>query len=258
MPAKIAAIALNTFRESARDRLGMVAFFLALVMIILSGQMIEFSISNFHKMVSEFGLAFLNLGGLMVTILIGATIVSKEFQRRSIMVLFARPLSVWEFVAGKYLGFLVAVASSLFFMAVLLWGISKQIADKLAMEAPPLGWAIVFIGLELAVIAALAVFLSGLLRPPAVAMVMIAFYYLGHLAGALKEHAGKGEGGSVAAAIYSFLPNLEIFNLKSRVMYMAQEPLTNGEIAAAFAYALLLIAFFLAFAVMIVRRKEMG
>src|SRR5919109_346743 len=101
---RVAAIARNTFREAVRDR---VLYNLVIFVLLLSVAAVFLgaaSASQDVKVIVDFGLSATLLFGAAIAIFVGVGLVRKEIERRSLYVIFAKPVGRGEFLLGKYLG----------------------------------------------------------------------------------------------------------------------------------------------------------
>jgi ABC-type transport system involved in multi-copper enzyme maturation permease subunit len=109
MLAKVAAIALNTYRESLRARilLGLmgVAFAVALYSIIVG----SYTLKSAPRVVSDLGWASISIFGILTAIVISATSLHRELDQKTLFPILARPIRRAEYLVGKYLGTLLTV-----------------------------------------------------------------------------------------------------------------------------------------------------
>src|SRR6202022_4659885 len=87
-----AAIAINVFRESVRDK---VLYNLVVFAILLMGASYligQLTAGQDVKIIKDLGLASTSIFGLFIAIFIGIGLVSKEVERRSIYGLLAKPI----------------------------------------------------------------------------------------------------------------------------------------------------------------------
>lgn len=105
------AIALNTYRESVRARiligLAGVAFAAAFYSLIVGAYTLKYA----ARVASNLGSATLSLFSVAVTVLIGATSLHRELEQKTIFPILARPISRTEYLAGKYFGTLLTLAT---------------------------------------------------------------------------------------------------------------------------------------------------
>jgi len=122
------------------------------------------------KIIKDFGLATIELAGMLITIFIGVGLIAREIDRRSIVGLLAKPLPRWEFVVGKYLGLVLTMAVNVAAMAAALYLVLAYLdwgavpAERASWEAaaldPRLLLAVLMIQAELALLTAVALFFS--------------------------------------------------------------------------------------------------
>jgi Cu-processing system permease protein len=107
---RVAAIALNTYRESLRARilLGLagVAFGVALYSVIVG----SYTLKSASRVVSDLGAASISIFGLVVAIVISSTSLYRELEQKTIFPILARPIRRGEYLVGKYLGTVLTIA----------------------------------------------------------------------------------------------------------------------------------------------------
>jgi ABC-type transport system involved in multi-copper enzyme maturation permease subunit len=110
MLGRVAAIALNTFRESLRARilLGLmgVAFAVAFYSIVVG----SYTLRNAQRVVSDLGSASISLFGILAAIVISSTSLYRELEQKTLFPILARPIRRGEYLVGKYLGTLLTIA----------------------------------------------------------------------------------------------------------------------------------------------------
>src|SRR2546430_1455457 len=109
-PARVLAIARNTFREAVRDR---VLYNLVLFVLLLTGGAVflgELSAAQEEKIIVDMGLSAMLLFGVFIAIFVGVGLVYKEIERRTVYAIFAKPVGRGEFLLGKYLGLCLTLA----------------------------------------------------------------------------------------------------------------------------------------------------
>src|SRR6185295_12223874 len=107
MLGRVAAIALNTFRESLRARilLGLmgVAFAVSLYSIVVG----SYSLRSAPRVVSDLGWASISVFGILTAIVISSTSLYRELEQKTLFPILARPIHRAEYLVGKYLGTLL-------------------------------------------------------------------------------------------------------------------------------------------------------
>ncbi|MBU1343055.1 MAG: ABC transporter permease [Proteobacteria bacterium] len=118
---KIMAIALNTFRESIRDRIFYSLLFFAVVLILFSMVLSNLTIGDPLKIIKDFGLGSISIVGTLIAIFVGIGMVYKEMEKRTIFVILSKPLARWQFLIGKYFGLSLTILVEVAVMSILLF-----------------------------------------------------------------------------------------------------------------------------------------
>ena len=106
---RIAALALNTYREAVRARLLLGLFALALATALYSIAVGEFALKNASRVVADLGAASISIYAIVVAVIIGATSLYRELEQKTIFPILARPIRRAEYVVGKYAGTLLTL-----------------------------------------------------------------------------------------------------------------------------------------------------
>lgn len=263
----ISRIALNSFRESVRDKVlyNLVAFAVLLIGVsLLIGQL---TAGQEVKIIKDLGLASVSIFGTFIAIFIGIGLVSKEVERRSIYGLIAKPLSRTQLVLGKYAGlaFTLAVNVGVMTLAiylVLAWWQSQVPGNvRAAWEAPALDPALLtavgLIYLELLVVVAIAIVFSTYSSAMLSAAFTLGLVVAGHFSQDLRNFdqvVDSPPARALARGLYYVLPNLSFFDVKARVVH--GEAVAWGEVGLAVAYAAVYISALLTLAVWIFSRRD--
>jgi Cu-processing system permease protein len=151
MLARIAALALNTYREAARARILVGVFVLALATGAYSLVVAALSLHNELRVVADLGAASLSLYAVVIAIVLGSTSLYRELEHKTIFPILSRPVRRWEYVVAKYLGALLTI---IVFVAL----DSAAIFAFLGVESDQAPWKIgAAAGLLLALLATLLV-----------------------------------------------------------------------------------------------------
>jgi Cu-processing system permease protein len=262
-----AAIAVNVFRESVRDK---VLYNLVLFAILLIGASLligELTAGQDVKIIKDLGLSATSVFGLFIAVFIGIGLVSKEVERRSIYSLLAKPIDRSQLVVGKYIGLALTLIVNIGVMAIAQYvvlaymGWRAPAAVAKAWDAPPLDpKLLVAIGLilvELMLVTAIAIFFSTFSTPILSAALTFGLFVVGHFSADLRNFQDAVESpaaGRVAAALYWVLPNLAQFDVKAQVVHGQSVP--AGYVAVAIAYAAAYIALLLTISVIVFSRRD--
>ncbi len=104
MIRRIYTIAINTFREALRDRvlLGILVFSALLLLFTLA--LAELSLNEGARVIRDTGLTVISLMSVLTAVVLGASLLYKEIERKTLYLILPKPISRTEFLLGKYLG----------------------------------------------------------------------------------------------------------------------------------------------------------
>lgn len=247
------AVAANTFRETVRER-ALYNLVLFAILMTLSGLLMkELSIRQDEKIVKDIGLAAMELFGIVIAVLMGAGLVSKEVERRSLHPLLAKPLSRGEFFLGKFTGLaftiLVNLAAMTFGLFVTLWITGHGFDVELLKAIVPLY-------VSLLLIVALTLFFSTITSTILAVVFTMCLLIAGRYSDIIRnmQEVLPGAPGWITRALYFALPNFANFDFKSRVAHGDLVPWTDVGVVVLYGLAYLLLA--LAAGLALFRRKE--
>lgn len=260
-------VAVHVFKESVRDRvLYSVVLFAALLMTsgFLMGQL---TAGQDLKIIKDIGLAAISIFGLFIAIFIGIGLVSKEVEKRSIYVLLARPVRRQEFIAGKFAGLAltlatnIAIMSAVFFVVLAYYHWMEPENFRRLWEVPAVDprllIPIYLIYLQLLIVTAIALFFSTFASPLLAAAFTLGLWVAGQFSADLKAlddvvHAPVAS--ALGQALYYVLPNLSAFDVKSLVVH--GRPIAPGLVAMNTLYAAAVIGVLLIAAALIFSRRD--
>jgi len=251
---RVGAIALNTFREAIRNRILYLLLVFAVTMISFAQILSLLTVGSEEKIIKDFGLASIDVFGVLTAVFIGIGLVSREIERRTVYTILAKPIHRFEFVLGKFAGLALtllvntAVMAAWFFLVLLLEG----------MFDPRLGLAILLLFFQFLLVTAIAVLFSCLSTPILSSVLTLALYVVGHLLWSLdllQRRLHSVAATAVCRVLYYVLPNLGNFDIKGEVVHgLAIDP---SRIAWAAAYLVLYGTAILATACAAFERKEL-
>ena len=260
---KVSAIALNTFRETVRDKIVYAFMLFTFIITLLSLLLGSLSVGQDVRILGDIGLAAISCIGGMVALFAGTNLVYKELERRTIYIIFTKPVSGWQFIAGKFIGLVacvfIVVAAMGLFLALLAWLIhpehsSSSLVSTIVEIAAPVG--LVF--LELIFVTALATFFSTFSTPLMSMLFTLSLWLIGHCGDSLRQLGQLSQNPGFAkfsSVVYFLLPDLaSLTRVRSLLLYGRQ---AGSEIIAyitcyVFAYVLVLLVL----SSMITERKE--
>jgi ABC-type transport system involved in multi-copper enzyme maturation permease subunit len=265
----IALVALHVFRDSVRDKVlyAIVAF--AVLLMAASYLIGQLTAGQDVKIIKDLGLAAMSLFGLFIAIFIGIGLVAKEIERRSIYAVLTKPVRRQEFIIGKYLGLVgtlfvnLAVMTIAYYVMLAWMGRSMSEAALKAADAPPtdprLLLAIAMIGVELALVTAVALFCSTFSTSALTSAGLTAGLYVAGQFGADLKNFDQVVESPVARAVgwglYYALPNFAAFDIKAQVVHGA--PIAPGYMVLTTLYGLVYVTVLIVASVMVFSRRDL-
>jgi len=254
---RVAMIAIHTFKESVRQKVlyNLVAFALLLIgASILFGSI---SVGVEQIILITLGLTSISVFGLLIAIIIGIDLVSKEIERRTVYNILSKPVSRVEFVLGKYLGLVLTLLVNTAIMTVGFYAALYYQKGTLGKNDLVFLGAVYFILLELAMVVGIALVFSCVSTPVLSAVYTFCLFIIGNFSADLRGLGQRTQSpllGTVYDALYYALPNFANFNVISLVAHAQKIPAYLG-VGNSF-YALLYITILLGLAIMIFEERE--
>jgi len=250
---QIKFIALNTVKETLRDKIYYSVFIFAIFIILLTYFLGQLTYRDEAKITMDLGLAAINISGILIAIFLGVSLVFKEIDKRSIYPIISKPVSRYKFIAGKYLGLAVVISGNVIIMGFMV-SLNVVITGG---KVPLIFFQALFLMLcEMLVMIAVAMFFSTFTTVVLSSMFSIGIYLISHSTSAIDTIEAKSKGIKLLLVqILNFVsPNFEILNLKHLVPYVQSVNLKVLLFAAG--YALIYFMAFYAGILLIFSRKD--
>ena len=256
MWGRLASIAANTYRETIRNKILYALLAFALLVIGLTSFLADLSFGELSRIIANVGLASIHIFGVVMSIFLGITLVSREVDRKTVYLILSKPVPRWEFVVGKALGLCATLAVTTSIMALVLFAVHMGYRYGGKAETGIL-LASCGIYLELVLLTCVASLFSTFTTPVLSAMFTLSMFFIGHISRDLLFFGGRSRSAllrGAAQALYYALPDLESFNWKNEVVYGQARDIS--VLPWAVAYLLLYGGTLLALACLIFSRKD--
>ncbi|CCH94857.1 Similar to tr/P74719/P74719 [Microcystis aeruginosa PCC 9432] len=252
---RIWAIAANSFREVIRDRILYFIGFFALLMAFAWRLLPEIAVGTHEKIFLDLGLAAIGLLGVIVAVFVGTGLINQEIDKKTILVLIPKPLSRAEFILGKHLGLSGVLAVMLGVMLVIY--LLMLLGMKVSFQALPLIVSVFYLGLELILIAAVAIAFGVFTSSILATLMTFGVYLMGHISKDLIQLGIISKNPNILAItknIYLILPDLERLNFRNEAVY-GLLPSADVLIANAL-YSLVYTGLLLGISILIFSRRQ--
>lgn len=252
---KVWAIALNTSREAIRNKILYSILLFAALITGISAAFGAASIGDTLKFVKDFSLFSISLFGVVTTVVLGVSLLSKELGKRTIYNILSKPVARWQFLVGKFLGLLATLAIMMGLLASALLATLWFLEGHFDWQLIPVVGAMM---LELSILLAAAMFFSSIVVTPSLAgFFTVATFIVGRSVGMLSYFNGAEQPPMlqyVMHALYVVLPHLDRLYVADQVVSGLTLPpsyyLQAGLYAAGYSGVLLVLS------LAIFRRRE--
>lgn len=251
----ILTVALNTFKETIRNKVLYNILLVAAVALLLSLSFGDLSLFSRAQVMTDFGLVTMSLTGLLLAIFIGVGLLGGEISSKTVYGVISKPVSREAFIIGKFCGLCTTLALN-FLLIALVFFVSISLLG-VPMKAPVL-YAVCLLLVEMGLIVGASIFFSTFTNPTLAAIFTIGFYIAGHLndlmnIGVEQQQSRLWYG--LLKLLNSLLPNLEYFNVRTRVIY--ELPVPAGFFLDAAFYGILYTVLFLLLSMIVFSRKDL-
>lgn len=229
------AIARVTFKEIILDKVLYNFLLFAFLLITVSYLASQLTFIGQDRVILDFGMSAINLSCGVIAVFQGGAMLAREFERRTIFVALARPISRSEFIFGKYLGLSAVLFLNWLVLAVteLLLFISLDgVVNKTVI------WSLFLLWVQSCFLAAFAILFSSFTTTSIAVMLTVGVYLIGNNVGPLRQVLEKSKEEWVRHILLpmaDLLPNLSHFNLGFLVTYGLE--LERGFVLGSFLYA---------------------
>jgi len=254
---RIFTIARNVFLEIVRDRILYVIGVFGTIMVLAITLLPEIAAGTEDKMILDTGLAAINILSLFVVVFIGTGLINKEIEKKTVLVLIAKPVSRTEFILGKHLGLSMVMAiliGSLTVLMLILLAISN-----VAFQPGLMILATVFMFLEMVLLTAAAMMFGSITSTILATLMTLAIFAVGHETRnilALDRIAESENFRRVAEGLFLVLPDLERLNLKNEIANGFVAPPSGGGLVENALYGLIYTALLLAITITVFERRQ--
>jgi len=265
---KIWLLSKVTYKEGVRNRILLGIVFIAVIFSAFNLVFSQMFAHDLSKVSVDLGLSTVSLAGLAIIFFMGINLLARDFEKRTIYMVLARPMARWQYVLGKYFGLALMVGT-----AVAILGIVVAGGVKLSMIMAPqhipanYSWkifilAICFNYLGLMTLTAMAQLFTCLTNSSFIALLVTACsYFIGQNVELVRK--GFLEEGDVNPAYYHLIkivtwifPNLQAFDMKTAAGYgLVLEPLALLWTAI---YAICYIGIILMLTILVFQRRELS
>ncbi|MFK8185290.1 MAG: ABC transporter permease [Phormidesmis sp.] len=255
--ARIWTIAYNVFLEIVRDRILYVVGVFGIIMVMAITLLPEIAAGTEDKLILDTGLAAINILSLFVVVFIGTGLLNKEIEKKTVLVLIAKPVSRLEFILGKHLG--LSLVMALLITALTTVMLSLLTFSGVPFQLPLMLLASLYMFLEMVLLIAAALMFGSITSTVLATLMTLAIFAVGHETRNILELdriADSENFRRIAEGLFLVLPDLERLNLKNEIANGFVAPPSGGGLLENAAYGLIYTALLLTVTVTIFERRQ--
>ena len=253
----IKTIALNTFKETIRNRILINIFIFAFFIFILSVMIGEWSLGEQIKVISDLGLTGLHVIAVLIAIFIGINLVSKEINSRTIYNTLSKNIERWQFLLGHFFGLAITLFINMLLLGIVLILILSIYSTTIDFR---LFIPVMLIYGEMLIIIAFSILFSIITNTTLSAIYTIFIFIAGNLIkDVLVMFENLESSNTILNMLVKFLswvlPDLQLYNVIAE--YVHQIPISTGYFVSVIFYTIIYLAFVLSASILIFNKKDL-
>ncbi len=243
--SRVITIAHNVFRETVREQVLYLLLLYGGIMVAAFALLPQFTGLAERDLIPNVGTAAIEIVSLVVVAFVGANLINREIDRRTILPLIAKPVGRVDFLLGKLLG-LWAVLVVL--ITVMTGGLLLLLAGvRVFLPIGPMFISSGFLCLQFLLLGTFALFYGSFTSSLVASLLTFATYLVGHFSSDLLQLgkiANNPATKRLTEILFLLLPDLSRTNLKNLAVYGDLPPPSDLLLSAIYtlSYTLLVLA----------------
>ena len=222
---RLRAIAQNTYREAIRNRAFIALTISALIFVLFSWLLGEMSVPGQKThVILNFGFFAISVFCVVTAIVMGAVLLHKEVEKKTVYTILSKPVHRHEFLLGKYLGMLAIIAVEMLALS-LVWMLIYGFSGGDISWSLLIGIGLMY--LEVMLVTGVALMFSAMSSPILTAIFTCGVFAVGRYHSTLQEMLNAKRGvlvdndvarvfGEIGVAVF---PDLSVFNVSQQVQW---------------------------------------
>jgi ABC-type transport system involved in multi-copper enzyme maturation permease subunit len=255
---KVAAIVSVTIREALRQKLAVNLLVFAVALVAASFTISTLTFGEQYRIIVDIGLSAMEVFGTLIAVFLGAGLIARDVERRTVYPIVAKPVSRAEYVIGRYLGLVATTTLNMLVMAVVFTAVLGFYLRGFGfLRDTPFLAVLASMTVRFAVVGALACFFSCFTTTTLSGIFTLSFVVAGLLSSDLVRYwALRGPvARALGRAAFAIVPNLEALNFKEAMVY--KDPISASFAVTGLGYGLIYAAGVVAFATAIFSRRDL-
>ena len=252
--SKILIIASYTFKEILKSRILYSTVILGFSLMLVTYVATEFTYGVPEKVALDFGLGMLSLSSLGISLFMGATLLTKEIDSRTVYMVISRPVPRWNFIVGKITGLMGVLIVNIVILSLFTLLCTSFLGGKFDQVVL---LAILFNILECLMLLLVVVFLSLFTNNILASLISISILFVGFAIQETKSTSfvvNRPELGKILDFYHLVLPGFYKLNLRDFVVY--HQTLDSIYLINSFGYGVLYCSFLLFMIIFLFNKKN--
>ena len=259
--SRISAVAGNTLREAGRNKLFFGLLGVTILMLIFSILLSDLALTDQKiRLVTDFGLAVIPLVCIATAVLLGAVLLYKEIDRKTLYAILPKPIRRSEFLIGKFVGLSALLLGQLIALALCWAGVLHLRGGSFSLA---LAQALGLNYIEILLVTSAALFFSALSRPVLSGVLTMGVFLIGRITYVINDlmQATKGVFAEVPAmralgrVLVAVVPDLSTFNIADELQ--AGVAIPPDYFVHATLYGLSWVGCFIALSLLVFERRDL-
>lgn len=252
---KIKIISLFTMRDILKSKILLNVFLIGLGMMLMTYVAAEFTYGVPDRVALDTGLGMLTLSSLGIALFMGATLISKEIDSRTVYMIISRPVPRYAFILGKVVGLLFVLIINIALLAAMTLIATSFLGgtiDSLVL------WSILFILIESLLLLLVVLFFSLISNNILAIIISMVLLLLGHAIQDTQSMLFVTQRPLLKFLLdfyHLVLPGFYKLNLKDFVLYKQSLPLSY--LLGSMTYGLAYCGFLLSLIIVIFDKKNL-
>ncbi len=259
----ILAIAKTTVGEAVRRRVLLVILMIGVLFVAVAPGLSVLTARQNLTILTSFTLGVIQLTSAVIAVVLTVYLIPNEIERRTIYTIISKPVQRWQFLVGKFLGAVGALALMMALMTIVMVTMFFILGKGSGMDT--VGGLVKVTGMyfvQMSLLAAVAIFFSTFVSPIVNFFLSGGVYLVGTFFNPLFDTFSKNDQlpalvKGAATLIHTVVPNFANYNEANGVInpgsVMQNETMYNVQLVA---YALFYVLVFLIGGILVFDRRE--
>jgi len=217
---QIGAIAIVTFHELIREKILWSSFLFGILCVGLAYAVSQLSFVESARIALSFGLTAVSIVGGLISVVMGASLIAKEVQNRTLYLVLTKSVWRWQLVLGRYLGLCGVLVLNTACMIFILFVVFLFLGGSFQIQFLQ---CLLLQLIELGILSSIACIFSAFTTPTLAAVFTLGIWVIGHAMEGFQIVVKKAEISGLLNGVLNILiqvlPDLTRFDVKAQIAH---------------------------------------